>query len=92
MSVHGSAKYFCDQCDFKATLKIYITKHKKSAHGTAAFSSQQSEFIATQKSYNKRHEKSVHEAIKYYCDQCDYKTHVISVNTELNFKVISRVI
>ena len=98
MSVHGSAKYFYDQCDFKATLKIYITKHKKSAHGTAAFSSQQCEFIATQKSYNKRHEKSVQILLwsmwlQDSCNQCEYrakfqsnlKSHISIVHENVKF-------
>ena len=66
-------KYQCDECDYKATLKENLKKHKMSVHIGFKYPCDQCDYKATQKGDLKKHRLSVHIGIKYQCDQCDYK-------------------
>ena len=33
-AIHDGVKFPCDQCDYKATWKQHLLKHKKSRHDT----------------------------------------------------------
>ena len=59
MSVHEGVKYHCNQCEFKASQKGDLKKHKMSVHVGDKYQGDL-----------KRHEMSVHEGVKYQCSQC----------------------
>ena len=62
----------CDQCEYVATRKDTLMKHKKSNHEGVRYPCDQCDHVATQQSSLYTHKKSKHEGVRYPCDQCDY--------------------
>ena len=54
-------KYSCEYCDFKASLKSQLTRHKQSIHNGVKYSCEFCDYKATIKSSLKRHVNSIHE-------------------------------
>ena len=70
MHVHEGINYQCDQCDYKATKKINLKRHKRVVHEGIKYKCDQCDkFISNLN----QHKLSVHVGIKYNCDQCNYK-------------------
>ena len=56
--------YDCCQCEYKATQKGYLKKHKMSVHEEVKYPCNQCEYKAAQKGHLKKHKMSTHEGIK----------------------------
>ena len=63
----------CDQCDYIATQKSNLLRHKESKHEGVKFPCDQCDYKATEKGSLLKHIKSIHEGVKIHCEQCDYK-------------------
>ena len=60
-------------CDYEATERGSLFKHKKSKHDGVKFPCHQCDYKATQKGNLLTHIKSINEGLMFPCDQCDFK-------------------
>ena len=65
----GRVRCECDKCEYKATCKSDLTKHKQATHERVKYECNQCEYKSTWQS----HIKSKHEGVRYECDQCECK-------------------
>ena len=63
----------CLQCDYKATKKDKLQRHKQSVHEGLRIQCPHCEYKATEKGHLRTHIKSIHEGQKFQCPQCNYK-------------------
>ena len=75
ISLHTGSpfKYNCNSCDYKATWKDSITKHKKSVHEGKKYQCKDCSSLFTQKSSLPTHQQFVHMVKKYPCKICSYQ-------------------
>ena len=66
-------KFACNQCDYQATMKKYLTIHIESKH-EGKYACNQCDFQALYKSHLTRHRQSKHEGVKHACNQCDFQS------------------
>ena len=61
------------QCEYQATAKSDLEKHKKSVHKGVRYPCGQCEYQATTKGNLDQHKRSIHEGIRYPCRKCLYQ-------------------
>ena len=66
-------KFSCNQCDYQAKMKKYLTTHIESKH-EGKYTCNQCDFKALHQSHLTRHRQSKHEGVKYNCNQCDFQS------------------
>ena len=70
MRIHtGERPYKCNQCDYKATQKDTVTRHKQSKHEGGRYECDQCDYKATKKSNITAHKQYKHEGVRYECEQ-----------------------
>ena len=55
--MHEGMHYTCDNCDYKASIKSVLRRHKQSTHESICNSSQQCDYNVVQKFHLHRHIK-----------------------------------
>ena len=57
---HDGTRYPCDNCEYKATTKSYLKKHKQSKHEGMRYSCDDCEYSATSQYLLKKHSERDH--------------------------------
>ena len=70
--------YPCDQCEYVATKKSNLDRHKRIKHEGIRYPCDQCDFAASQQGHLKGHKEITHEGIRYPCDQCEYSAIKLS--------------
>ena len=81
--LHEGVRHFCDQCDFKTTMKCYLKDHINSVHAGVKQFCQLCDYKANSKGTLYAHMSSKHgerssltdvRGPPFFCSQCDFKT------------------
>ena len=72
---HEGVRYECDECDYKAITRGYLTTHKQSIHEGLRYECDECDNKFITRISLARHKQSIHEGVRYECNECGLQSY-----------------